>query len=344
VKKLASRLTRRILVYLVLLQVFLIHIWIVEPNWTEITRREAWFTNLPGEFNGLVVAHLSDLHMRGYGGRERQVLKLLAEARPNLIVMTGDFTLEGSDPAPIQQFLGDLRDLQPTFGIWAVLGNHDHWYPLAPDDEALRRFFSEAGVALLVNEGGRIGKGEDTLSLIGVDDPFSGYANLTESLRGMHRTPFAILLTHSPEIFVKADLAKFDLVLAGHTHGGQVRLPGVGALWLPRGSEGFESGWFYGQFAQMYVTRGVGTSILPVRFLCRPEIALITLKRGATKLEGRGATPPDQSSSVEISPGFWPSSLAFSTRRMILPDRVFGRLATTSISRGTAIFPNSCLT
>jgi len=147
----------------------------------------------------------------------------------------------------------------------------------------VRTFYNNAGVALLVNEGGRIGRGLDTLSLIGVDDPFSGYANLGVSLRGMQRTPFAILLTHSPEIFMKADLIKFDLVLAGHTHGGQVRLPGIGALWLPAGSEPFESGWFDGQYARMYVTRGIGTSTLPVRLFCRPELALITLKRSGPK-------------------------------------------------------------
>jgi len=95
----------------------------------------------------------------------------------------------------------------------------------------------------------------------------------------MQRTPFAILLSHSPEIFFKADLARFDLVLAGHTHGGQVRLPWFGALWLPEGSEEYESGWFRGRTARMFVTRGVGTNILPIRFLARPEIALITLRR-----------------------------------------------------------------
>jgi predicted MPP superfamily phosphohydrolase len=257
--------------------------WILEPNWIEVAQHEAWFTNLPEEFDGLVVAHLSDLHIRDYGFRERRVRTFLAEEKPGLIVLTGDFTLEGSDPSAIRQVLKSLEALKPTFGIWAVLGNHDHWYPPARGGEAVRRFFNDAGVALLVNEGGRIGKGLDTLSLIGVDDPFSGYANLTESLKGMQRTPFAVLLTHSPQIFMKADLARFDLVLAGHTHGGQVRLPGIGALWLPVGSEGYDSGWFYGQYARMYVTRGVGTSILPIRFFCRPEIALITLKRGGSR-------------------------------------------------------------
>jgi len=275
-----ARISRRFVIALALLQLPLIYAWLVEPNWIEVTQHEARFKTLPEEFNGLVVAHLSDLHIRRYGVRERRVLTLLAEAKPGVVVVTGDFTLKGSDPAAIQRFLRDLRDLHPPLGIWAVLGNHDHWYPPAGNDAAVRQLFKDAGVALLVNQWGRLGKGLDTLSLIGLDDPFSGYADLAAALKGTQRTPFAILLTHSPQIFIKADLMKFDLVLAGHTHGGQIRLPGIGALWLPTGSEDYESGWFYGQSAQMYVTRGVGTSILPFRLFCRPEIALITLKRG----------------------------------------------------------------
>src|SRR5438093_9340952 len=283
VRGLTSRISRRFVLILALTQLLLIYAWIVEPNWIEVTRHEAWFKTLPEEFNGLVVAHLSDLHSRLYGARERRVVARLGESKPGLIVMTGDLAREGSDPAAIRQFLTALRDLHPTFGIWAVLGDDEHWNSLASSQDEARKFYSSAGVALLVNEGGRIGRGLDTLSLIGVDDPFSGFANLGAALRGMQRTPFAILLTHSPEIFMKADLIKFDLVLAGHTHGGQVRLPGIGALWLPSGSEPFESGWFDGQYARMYVTRGIGTSTLPVRLFCRPELALITLKRSAPK-------------------------------------------------------------
>lgn len=274
-----SRISRGFVIFLAVFQLLLLYAWAVEPNWIEVTRHEVWFKNLPEEFDGLVVAHLSDLHMREYGARERRVLEKLAEAKPDVIAVTGDFTLEGSDPSAIRRFLEDLRKQKPAFGIWAVLGNHDHWSPPAANDGAVRKFFSDTGVALLVNEWGRIGKNLDTLTMVGVDDPFTGYDNLGDALRGTQRTPFAILLTHSPQMFMKADLTKFDLVLAGHTHGGQVRLPGLGPLWLPAGSEGYDSGWFYGVNTQMYVTRGVGTSILPIRFLCRPEIALITLKR-----------------------------------------------------------------
>jgi hypothetical protein len=259
---------------------FLIYVWVVEPNWIEITRHETSFKTLPVEFDGLVVAHLSDLHIRDYGRRERRAGALLAAEKPGLIVLTGDFSAEESDPAAVRHVLKDLAGLRPSFGVWAVLGDYEHANPPVQGIAAIRGFFNEAGLALLVNEGGRLGKGLDTISLIGVDDPFTGHDDLPRSLRGFQRTPFAILLAHSPQAFFRADLARFDLVLAGHTHGGQVRLPGIGSLWTPLGSESYESGWYYGEHARMFVTRGVGTSILPFRFLCRPEIALITLRRG----------------------------------------------------------------
>jgi predicted MPP superfamily phosphohydrolase len=260
---------------------FIAYTFFVEPVWIEVTRHEAWFKRLPPEFDGLVVAHLSDLHMTRYGLRERRLLRVLEKAKPGVVVMTGDFISPGSDHAAAHQFLKDLRGLAPPFGLWAVLGNHEHSDRLAEDADGMRRFFNEAGVSLLVNEAGRIGRGVDTMTLLGVDDPYSGHDRLWESLKGMQRTPFAILLSHSPEIFFKADLARIDLVFAGHTHGGQVRLPWLGPLWLPAGSESYASGWYAGSSAKMFVTRGVGTSLVPMRFLCRPEVPLITLKRGA---------------------------------------------------------------
>jgi predicted MPP superfamily phosphohydrolase len=223
---------------------------------------------------------LSDLHISNYGLRERRLLAVLEKAKPGVVVMTGGFISSGSDRAALHRFIKYIQRLSPPFGLWAVLGNHDHSDMLAEDVDGMRRFFNEVGVSLLVNEAGRIGRGVDTLTFIGVDDPYSGHDRLGDALKGMQRTPFAILLSHSPEIFFQADLARIDLVLAGHTHGGQMRLPWFGALWLPPGSEVYESGWFAGASAKMFVTRGVGTSMMPIRFLSRPEVPLITLKRG----------------------------------------------------------------
>src|SRR2546427_8436615 len=117
VRELTSRISRRFVLLLALAQLLLIYAWIVEPHWIEVTRHEAWFKSLPGEFNGLVIAHLSDLHIRKYGARERRVVARLAESQPGVIVITGDLTLEGSDPASVRQFPTAPRDPKAAFGI-----------------------------------------------------------------------------------------------------------------------------------------------------------------------------------------------------------------------------------
>lgn len=270
---------RRLLIGLAVLQMILAYVWAIEPNWIEVTRQETRLANLPAEFDGVTLALLSDLHIKTFSVRERHMLQLLAETKPDLIAIVGDFTLEGSDPAAIRKVLEGLRDNRPRLGIKAVLGNHDHWHPLATDHAAVRSIFERASITLLVNEAETIGEGLQAIDLLGIDDPFTGHANLTAALRTRQRMPISILLSHSPEIFPEADQARVDVVLAGHTHGGQVRLPFIGPLWLPAGSEPYLSGWFEGHHARMFVTRGIGTAILPFRFLCRPELSLITLKR-----------------------------------------------------------------
>src|SRR5207247_5371904 len=112
VRGLTSRISRRFVLILALTQLLLIYAWIVEPNWIEVTSHEAWFKNLPEEFNGLVVAHLSDLHMRKYGARERRGVARLAESTPGGVVITGGLTLEGGDPAGIRAVPIAPRDLQ----------------------------------------------------------------------------------------------------------------------------------------------------------------------------------------------------------------------------------------
>src|SRR2546425_4071222 len=131
VRGLTSRISRRFVLILALTPLLPICACIVEPNWIEVTSHEAWFKNLPEEFNGLVVAHLSDLHMRKYGARERRVVARPAETTPGGIVITRDLTLEGSDPATIPQVLTAPRDLKPTLRLLAVLGHYDHLKPPA---------------------------------------------------------------------------------------------------------------------------------------------------------------------------------------------------------------------
>jgi predicted MPP superfamily phosphohydrolase len=234
---------------------------VVEPNAVERTRH-----SIPAPLAApLIIAHLSDLHTHGLGSRERRMLSMLAESRPDLIVLTGD-TVDEGDVGVAHDVLAALH---APLGVFAVQGNWEHWRPPATAKEA----FAAAGVTLLVNEGRLI---RPDLWLAGFDDAMAGEPDPARALRDAPRGAYRIALFHSPAAFDEI-AAGIDLGLAGHTHGGQVRVPFLPPLWLPYGSGRFVAGWYDAGKARMYVSRGVGTSIAPVRFACRPEVAVISL-------------------------------------------------------------------
>jgi uncharacterized protein len=214
----------------------------------------------------LTVVHLSDLHTSGLGRGERRIATLFAEARPDLVVITGD-VVDGGDLEPARAL---LRQLRAPLGVFVVRGNWENWRP--PADEAA--FYASLGVTLLVNEGRLV---RPDVWVAGLDDPMSGQADLVAASAGAPEGALRVVLFHSPEYF-DAAARSIDLAFAGHTHGGQVRLPFVGPLWTPPGSGRFVDGWYERGAARMLVSRGAGTSILPVRFLCPPEIARVEIR------------------------------------------------------------------
>lgn len=249
---------------------------LVEPYWLEVSRHEA--TAPVGA--PLVVAHLSDIHTHGFGARERRVVEILDRERPDVIVVTGDIVDEG-DLEPARALFANLR---APLGVWAVRGNWENWRP-PPNDRARLESF---GARLLLNEGTLL---RSDVWLFGLDDPMSGSARIDEALQDAPADSAKIALFHSPEIF-DAVAPRIDLAFAGHTHGGQVRLPLVGSVWTPPGSGRYVDGWYTRAAsaasaasaagatpaARMFVSRGIGTSVLPVRLLCRPEVAIITIQ------------------------------------------------------------------
>lgn len=215
--------------------------------------------------SSLTVIHLSDLHTTGVGRRERAVLSMVAEAKPDLIVITGDVVDTGNLEAARPFF----TELHAPLGVFVVNGNWEHWQP--PPDAA--SFYRSVGATLLVNEGRLI---RPDVWLAGVDDALAGAPDFAASRRGKPADVQLITLLHSPAPF--DDVARpNELYLAGHTHGGQVRVPLIGPLWRPPGSGRFDSGWYETSGAELFVSRGVGTSILPIRFACAPEVAKIVL-------------------------------------------------------------------
>jgi predicted MPP superfamily phosphohydrolase len=234
----------------------------IEPYWIELTRHR-----VPAALSSpLKIAHLTDLHTSGVGRRERRMIRILEAERPDLIVITGDMINVTSDYPGLHDVLVRLH---APLGVWVVRGNHEDWWPVENEQE----FYESAGAKMLLNAGHEV---RDDVWLVGFDDLYGGSPKLDESFAGMPESAYRIALFHSPQFFEQV-AGRCDLALAGHTHGGQVRLTLIGPLWLPPFSGGFVDGWFERLGTRMYVSRGVGTAILNARFWCRPEIAIITV-------------------------------------------------------------------
>jgi predicted MPP superfamily phosphohydrolase len=241
---------------------FGIDAFFVEPYRIEVTHSSVDApVTLP-----LKIAHLSDLHSSGLGRRERKLLALLGAEHPDVIVITGDSVTRGQRYTNLRPL---LLSLHAPLGVWLVRGNWENEY--RPPEE--RAYYSQAGVHFLLNEGGAI---RPDVWVAGVDDPLSGSPDLDAALISVPQNVYVIAAFHTPEFFDKV-AGRAPLALSGHTHGGQVRMPFVPVFWLPPGSGRFLEGWYTEHGSRMYVSRGIGTSFLPIRFLCRPELSIITV-------------------------------------------------------------------
>jgi uncharacterized protein len=202
-------------------------------------------------------------HARPWGALELTVIEALREARPDVVLVAGDTVTASGDAAAVRGFLAELN---APFGVWFVPGNWEHW--VLPGDPTR---YLPAGVRALTNAAAPV---RSDVWLVGIDDDIAGLPNSAVAFADVPAGVATIAFSHSPSIFDRASKSA-GLVLAGHTHGGQVRAPLLGALWLPPGSGDYEMGWYERDSSRLFVSRGLGTSILPLRFLCRPELAII---------------------------------------------------------------------
>ena len=268
---------------------FIYYVRLVEPRRLQLTEVEVPIEHLPEALDGLTIAQISDLHYRPAADRERlcrQAVDLANAARTDLIVLTGDLA-DGYDV--LEPCLEHLKALSAPLGVWAVLGNHDHYclrggifrVTRPPSERERREALAAAGIKLLINEATRLEIGGGSLALVGVDDASSGRDDLPAALASAERADLVVLLSHSPDILDDPAADAADLVLCGHTHGGQITLPGVGSPWAPVWRDRRRcSGLMRAGRALCYVSRGV-SSASQARFRCRPEVAVLTLQKGA---------------------------------------------------------------
>jgi len=219
---------------------------------------------------GRRAVHLTDLHLDRYHLRHDEIITTVEQLRPDWIFITGDLL---NVPEGLPHLFRFLERLRTTAPVYITLGNHDHYsgVPVAEYAELADRH----KITLLVNQSAIISTGGGELVIAGVDDPSLHRADLRcIPARADHR--FTLLLAHAPNIL---DLVEphhaIDLILCGHSHGGQWRIPGIPTFWLPPGCNGRIAGWHESGQHRLYVNRGLGWSFLPFRLNCRPEIAVI---------------------------------------------------------------------
>ena len=247
-----------------------------EPFNYEVTETDIFVRDLPGAFEGFRIAHLTDLHHSRIVPIEevQRVVSLANEAKPDIFVLTGDYTT--SRPGYIEPCAEAIGGLKAPEGVWAVLGNHDHYI----DAELTTRALKQRGVNVLSNANTKLTRGTDVLQLAGVDDWGWGKADWTRALRGVEITRPSLLLSHEPAVFDMPETRGLSLILSGHTHGGQINLPLIGAPARFVDEFKYLSGLFAREGTQLYVSRGTGMIGLPIRIGARPEIAVLRLRRG----------------------------------------------------------------
>lgn len=266
----------------------------VERHWIDVTHREIRIAGLPDAFDGWTIAQLSDIHLNEYTEPFllREAIHHINRLQPDMVLLTGDYV--SAEVLPKKMTIGTAWECGSILTEiacrhrYAILGNHD---VLAGANEVAEALNSH-GIPVMRNAYLPIEHDGARIWLAGLDDPLMGRPNperaIPVSIRNQAQEP-VILMCHEPDF---ADTLEADsvsrsvaLMLSGHTHGGQVRLPFIGALRLPPGGRKYVEGWFpLNGGMQLYVNRGIGSVGLPFRFDCRPEITHFTLRRQKPEL------------------------------------------------------------
>jgi len=260
----------------------------IEPQHPLLKRIDVWLPRLPQELNGFTIAQLSDFHYDRYFSATpiAAAVNITNGLNPDLVALTGDYVTvpllaDENQRLPkaarhaksCAHLLGGLR---ARLGTVAVLGNHDEF----SDPDEVTGALQYAGIRVLRNQSVLVERGGARLWVAGLNDVMGGGANVGEALRGVPSGDTTVLLCHEPDYADQVAAYAVDLQLSGHSHGGQVRFPVVGALYLPR--LGRKYPWGLRRLGQMmlYTNCGIGTIRVPVRWHCPPEVTLLTLRSG----------------------------------------------------------------
>jgi len=252
------------------------HATLVAPFDYEVTTRDVFIKNLPPAFDGFRITQVTDIHHSPLVPLEevRRVVEIARSTAPDMFALTGDYTTHDKHERLLEPCAELLSTLAAPCGVWAVTGNHDH----TDDPQRVVQTLRRHRIEVLFNQNTRVTNKGDALQLAGIGDHSWAGTNWVKARRGLDFTRPAILLSHQPRVFDEPETREYDLILAGHTHGGQVSLPLIGAPVRVMEQFRYVSGLFHRGRTQLYVSRGTGVIGLPVRVGARPEIAVLTLR------------------------------------------------------------------
>lgn len=258
---------------------------ILEPNHPVLIAREVVLPRLPAVFDGFTIAQLSDFHYDENSAVPiKAAIDIVNGLHPDVVVLTGDFVTvppfhrrfhsakrAAESAEPCADLLSHLR---ARLGIFSVLGNHD----IESDPRRIALALDSRGLPVLRNRSVPIERGGLRIWLSGLDDVWEGNPDIEMALRGVPGNELVVLLVHEPDFADEAAYYPVDLQLSGHSHGGQIWLPGIGAPWLPQFARKYPRGMYRIGDLTLYTNMGLGTIRLPIRLNCTPEVTLFTLR------------------------------------------------------------------
>src|SRR2546427_7525325 len=252
--------------------------FLIEPTAIDVSRHVVAVRGLPPGLEGMRIACLTDVHLGGgVSPAARAALEVLARERPEVVVFIGDICNE-QDDLPV--LAGWARQARATAATFARRGNGEHAAGI--DRGKAERAYGAAGVELLYNSAGRVSVRGTTLRVVGIDDPVYGPPAPAEAVKEVRSGDPVVWVLHAPGYVDGIARDRYPApaaIFAGHTHGGQIRLP-FWTPYTPYGSGRFVAGWYRDTFAPLYVSRGIGTIEIRARLFCPPELPIFTLKHG----------------------------------------------------------------
>ncbi|WP_459499695.1 metallophosphoesterase [Bacillus sp. C1] len=249
----------------------------IEPNFLSLTHHTLRSSLIPKNFQGMKIIQFSDLHLGYYFSLQHltTIVSKINELAPDIVLFTGDLIDDYQTYSETPFVSSILRNIRAPFGKFAIYGNHDHG---GYGTEYYRQIMGDAGFEVLQNTEKRIRLLDNSeISIFGIDDMLLGKPEIDITLHNVQKNLYTIVLVHEPDVAPKIANFPVDLQLSGHSHGGQVQIPFLGAIVTPALAKHYIEGFYHIQELLLYVNRGLGRTRVPFRFLSRPEITIFTL-------------------------------------------------------------------